>query len=429
MRDFIKRLKNGHRILIGLLLIMVYNGTAKLYYPERLIFGILAAILFMVFLIFCLTIKYENPEEKRPSEEEASNRLKKVQEMSAEDRKAIEVYEEILSRDQLIKPAYIYKDQSDIGLLESVVAGYDGYIAFLSNIEITESFSALLQSKVERDSLGRYKIPELEVEMFQENDIKDANTVLQEKIKIIGYSRAHLLNRLSFLKKCDSVPCVEINIADKESKQLSSRIVSGIPFSNITKKTRLEKVGNFVAFDVETTGLSVSKNEIVEISAIRFQDFKPVEAFSTLCKPKKGICDEASKINGITEDMVEGKPTFGQIASSFQDFIGSDNLIAHNLEFDLKFVVKYGVDVLANDRKYYDTLDIAQRTLKKCKKKWDKEFECNMDDLEGDYDVMNYKLETLCDYYGIALSGAHRAIADCMATGMLFEHLCLDRTE
>lgn len=353
----------------------------------------------------------------------------KPQVMSTEDQNAIDLYEEILSRSRMIKPAYMYKDQSDIFSLARVVAEYDDYISFLGNIEITESFSALLQSKVKKDYLGRYIIPELDIETFQEENIKDAHKILQEKIQLVQYSRSHLLNRLSFLKTCEKIPLVKINISDKESKRLSSRIVSNIPFSNITKKTYLDKVGNFVAFDIETTGLSVSKNEIIEISAVRFRDFKPVEAFSTLCSPKKGLCDEAAKINGISEDMVEGKPTFGQIANSFQDFIGSDNLIAHNLDFDLRFIVKYGVDVLANNRKFYDTLEIAQRTLKKVKGKWDKEFGCYMDDLDGDYDVLNYKLETLCEYYGIALSGAHRALADCMATGMLFERLCRDRIE
>ena len=72
----------------------------------------------------------------------------------------------------------------------------------------------------------------------------------------------------------------------------------------------------FTAVDTETTGLNASQSEIIEISAIRFRDYKPVEAFTTLCAPKKGISAEAARINGITAEMVAGKPTFDKVASA-----------------------------------------------------------------------------------------------------------------
>ena len=97
------------------------------------------------------------------------------------------------------------------------------------------------------------------------------------------------------------------------------------------------------------------------------------------------------------------------------------------MEFDLKFIVKHGVDLTASKRKYYDTLAIAPKTLKKLKETWDREYDCYMPDYSADYDVEDYKLGTLCRYYGIQLSGAHRALADCYATGLLLECLAKDR--
>lgn len=82
--------------------------------------------------------------------------------------------------------------------------------------------------------------------------------------------------------------------------------------------------------------------------------------------------------------MVEGKPLFGQIVHSLQSFIGTDNIVGHNLEFDLKFIIKNGFDVYACNRKYYDTLEIAQKTLKKVKEKWDKEVYAYMHDYSKD---------------------------------------------
>ena len=55
-------------------------------------------------------------------------------------------------------------------------------------------------------------------------------------------------------------------------------------------------------------------------------------------------------------------------------------------------------------------------------------FETNVDSLLlSDYDVDDYKLQTLCNYYDIPLVGAHRALADCYATGLLLECLAKDR--
>ena len=79
------------------------------------------------------------------------------------------------------------------------------------------------------------------------------------------------------------------------------------------------------------------------------------------------------------------------------------------------------------NRKYYDTLDIAKHTLKKVKNKWDKDLYCYMPDTDSDYDVDDYKLETLCSYYGIVLVDAHRAENDALATGVLFNELANTR--
>ena len=226
----------------------------------------------------------------------------------------------------------------------------------------------------------------------------------------------------------DDLPHVSIGISDEKAPKRSVGEISELNYSNITKRTPRDKLGNFVAIDTETTGLNVTNSEIVEIAAIRFRGFEPVECFSTLCKPRKGISEESSKINGITEDMVADKPEFGFIVQALQDFIGEDNLVGHNLPFDLKFIVKYGVDLTkSSKRKYYDTLRISQHTLKKIKEKWDNEFMDYMPDYDGDYDVIDYKLETLCFYYGIPLSTAHRALDDCYATGLLLEKLAIDR--
>lgn len=216
-----------------------------------------------------------------------------------------------------------------------------------------------------------------------------------------------------------------------ESTPSEKLALSEIHFSNITKKSNRETLGNFVAVDVETTGLSVVSNEIVDIAAIRFKNFAPVEKFEALCYPKHGIQPEASRINGITSEMVEGKPHFRQIAKSLQSFIGSDNLVGHNLEFDLKFIEKNGVDITSENRKYFDTLALSKTVLKKNKYKrvHDRELDYWYDGewLSGDVD--DYKLTTICSYLGIQNPESHRAFSDALAAGKLFGWLTIEKTK
>jgi DNA polymerase III epsilon subunit-like protein len=82
----------------------------------------------------------------------------------------------------------------------------------------------------------------------------------------------------------------------------------------------------------------------------------------------------------------------------------------------LRFLYKNGFDFQDQKRKYYDTLEIAKSKLKRYR------------DENHDYDVYDYKLETLCDFYGIKIKDAHRSLSDCYATAKLFINL-LDEYE
>ena len=78
-----------------------------------------------------------------------------------------------------------------------------------------------------------------------------------------------------------------------------------VHFSNITPKG---KYNEFVVFDTETTGVSASKDRIVELAAIRFVDGVPTEVFETFINPQREISPEASAINHITNEMVADAP-------------------------------------------------------------------------------------------------------------------------
>src|SRR5262245_44647507 len=95
----------------------------------------------------------------------------------------------------------------------------------------------------------------------------------------------------------------------------------------------------FVAFDLETTGTLPGVDRIVEIGAVRFVDGEVDSLFATLVDPRMSIPEAASRVNGISDEMVRGKPTIDQLLKSFAEFCQDDVLVAHNAAFDFQFLI------------------------------------------------------------------------------------------
>lgn len=216
------------------------------------------------------------------------------------------------------------------------------------------------------------------------------------------------------LKAFESIPRFNIYMTQEKPKNLALSEINSLK-TTLPRGNNIINYGNFVVIDIETTGIKATE-KIVEVAAIKYRNFKPVEAFTTLVDPGKPIPPEASFVNHITDDMVAGKPEFKQIIRALDEFIGPFNLVGQNIMFDLKFLYRYGYDFTQyKDRRYYDTLDMAKHKLTKY----------NSHKAERSstyyYDVDDYKLETLCLYYGIEQINAHRAMGDCYATAQVYE--------
>lgn len=173
----------------------------------------------------------------------------------------------------------------------------------------------------------------------------------------------------------------------------------------------------FAVLDVETTGLLPQEDEIIEVSAIRYDHtFTPTSCFTSLCRPHRPIPEVTRALTGIDDGMVRDCPTFSELAASLSDYLSGCALVGHNLlSFDLRFLYRFGVR-WAEDVRLFDTLKIARAKLTSPQRR-------RGADLLAAYDVENYKLTTLCDYYGIVRNDAHRSLSDCLATGLLLERL------
>ncbi len=231
--------------------------------------------------------------------------------------------------------------------------------------------------------------------------------ILQEELRIKEAEKEE--NILEFNTKINSIPNATPVAVTLENNNLDYKI------SNITKSTNYEKMVDFIVIDVETTGLSSRSDEIIEIAAIKYNNFNPIEKISMLVKPKKEIPYKISLMTGITNEMVSNEKPIFEVMPLIQGFIGDYNLVGHNIEFDIEFLTRNGL-VLSKKQKLFDNLSLSRKILKKNKEKYDRSLDFTF--IEGDVD--NYKLDTLCEYYEIYRNTSHRALSDCYATGLIY---------
>ncbi len=149
----------------------------------------------------------------------------------------------------------------------------------------------------------------------------------------------------------------------------------------------------FVAFDLETTGIMPGVDRIVEVGAVRFVNGEVDAIYSTLVDPMIPIPIGASRVNGITDDMVKGKPKIEELLKSFTEFVGLDFMVAHNAAFDTQFLT---ADFKRHEMRtppgvILDTYPMAKKILP---------------------GLANYKLSTLVQHLQIDAGGFHRAEAD-----------------
>lgn len=161
---------------------------------------------------------------------------------------------------------------------------------------------------------------------------------------------------------------------------------------------------DYVVVDIETTGLSPDKCEIIELSAIKIINGEIAETFSKLIKPKQKVSSFISSLTGITNKMLETASDLEETLVEFQQFCKNQVIMGHNVKFDIRFLDRNFKKVLGipfnND--YIDTLRIAR---------------CNLPELRS------HKLGLLAKHYGFNDKGMHRALKDCQVTNLCYKEL------
>ncbi len=156
----------------------------------------------------------------------------------------------------------------------------------------------------------------------------------------------------------------------------------------------------FVAFDLETTGLSSQNDRIIEIGAVIIRDGREVDRFQTFVDPGRKLEKKIIELTGIDDGMLRGAPSIEEVLPKFLEFVGDRVLVAHNADFDTGFIrmacLRMG---LLYSYTSADTLILAQNLMPHLNK---------------------FKLDVVSNALSLPDFNHHRAADDAVTCGMIF---------
>ena len=160
----------------------------------------------------------------------------------------------------------------------------------------------------------------------------------------------------------------------------------------------------YVAFDLETTGLSSRTDRIIEIGAVVMKEGKEVDRFQTFVDPQRKLEQKIVDLTGIKDEMLKGAPKIEEVLPKFLEFVGDRVLVAHNSDFDTGFIraecerLGYAYNFTAAD-----TLILSQNLLPHLNK---------------------FKLDIVSNALSLPDFTHHRAADDSVTCGLIMHALC-----
>jgi DNA polymerase III epsilon subunit family exonuclease len=161
----------------------------------------------------------------------------------------------------------------------------------------------------------------------------------------------------------------------------------------------------FVVFDLETTGLSATRNHICEFGAVRVRALEPVDSFQSLVNPGVALPEPVARLTGLRERDLRRAASVSSVLGRFLTFAGEELLVAHNARFDQRFLEQQLL--VLHGRRLSEpplcTAALARRLL------------------EGR--LRRVSLASLADFFGVPTRPCHRALPDAEATAQVLVHL------
>lgn len=152
---------------------------------------------------------------------------------------------------------------------------------------------------------------------------------------------------------------------------------------------------DYVALDVETTGLNPAKDKLLEIGAAKVRSGKICETYSTIIDCGMEVPERIEELTGITDEMRRGGKKPEEAFREFLEFCEDLPVLGHNVQFDFGFLKQGAVNLgLTFEREAMDTLKIARRVLP---------------------DIPSRTLPAMCVHYHVNPGNSHRALDDAVA--------------
>lgn len=132
----------------------------------------------------------------------------------------------------------------------------------------------------------------------------------------------------------------------------------------LTKKELINLISNntFVVVDIETTGLNLKNDDIIELSAIKLKNGKIIDKFTSICKPRSPIKKEIEQLIGVTNDMVEHAYPSNQVVVEFLQFADNSILVGYNIGFDYNFIKECaGKENIVIEHKTFDCIPYVKK--------------------------------------------------------------------
>lgn len=160
-------------------------------------------------------------------------------------------------------------------------------------------------------------------------------------------------------------------------------------------------IKDYVAIDLEMTGLNASRDSILEIGAVRVVNKRVEQTYQAMIHPHMELSREVTELTGITNEMAYQGREMDEVFPELMEFCGDFLLLGHNVIFDYGFLKQAAANrKVLFERQGVDTLKIARKLLEPEGKK---------------------TLQCLCDRYQIRREHRHRALDDALAAKELYE--------
>lgn len=229
------------------------------------------------------------------------------------------------------------------------------------------------------------------------------NSTVPIPCEIVGYDQTFetwsilVINAAGTMIKIHSSCLLEMKTRGTSPRKKETRTVrkkSAVPSS-------------YVIFDIETTGLSYTADKIIEIAAVKHSGEQTSE-FQEYVYIADPVPAKITSLTGITNETLKDASPIDVVLPKFLSFIANHTLVGHNIKsFDLLFINRacsnLGLPPVKN--KVIDTLPLARKKLP---------------------NLGSYKQTTLCSYFGIDTSHAHRALSDCHMCDQVYRSLTDD---